>query len=136
MRQVILLLVISGLNFTINAAELKTIDMASDWGIKPVHLRVTADGYMVEFRYKILDTEKALILSDRKDFPYLKSMKSRARLTVPFFPTTGFQKSSRRFVKKGKNYTAMFSNENKHMLPGDKARIEIKNQASQILTLQ
>ncbi len=118
------------------ADELKSIDLEKDWGIKPIHLRITAAGYMIEFRYKILDMEKALLLSDRKDFPYLLSMKSRAKLSVPYGSTVGFLKSNRRFLKKGKNYIAMFSNEGKHMLVGDKVKIQIKKQVSPELVLQ
>lgn len=118
------------------AQDQKSIDLQKDWGIQPVFLRITADGYMIEFRYKVLDKDKALILSDRKDFPYLLSMKSKAKLSVPYGSTVGFLKSNRRFIKQGKNYIAMFSNEGKHMLKGDKVKIQIKNQLSPELVLQ
>jgi hypothetical protein len=120
----------------VSAQELVAIDLMDDWGIEPVHVRITAGGYMIEFRYKILDVEKALILSDRKEFPYLLSMKSRAKLSVPYGSTVGFLKSNRRFNKKGKNYIAMFSNEGQHMLKGDKVKVQIKNQVSTELVLQ
>jgi len=122
----------------VTAAELKPIDFQEDWGIEPVHMRVSAAGYMIEFRYKVLDTEKALILSSRKikEFPYLQALKSRAKLSVPFGTTVGFLKSNRKFLKKGKNYTAMFSNQGQHLLRGDKVKIQIKNQLSQELTVQ
>ncbi len=118
------------------AQDLKSIELLEDWGIEPVHLRVTANGYMIEFRYKVHNVEKALLLSDRKDFPYLLSMKSKAKLSVPYGPTVGFLKSTRRFLKKGKNYIAIFSNEGQHMLKGDRVRIQIKNQISSELVLQ
>lgn len=118
------------------ADESRLIDLQREWGIEPVHLRISAGGYMIEFRYKILDTEKALIMSDRKDFPQLLSQKSKARLSVPYFPTVGYIKSNRRFIKLGKNYTAFFNNPGKHLLPGDRARIQIRDQISPELTLQ
>jgi len=107
-----------------------------DWGIEPIHARVTANGYMIEFRYKVVDPEKAVILSDRKQFPYMLSMKSRARLSVPYFPTVGFIKSNRRFLHAGRNYSAMFSNEGTHLLRGDQVRIQVRDQLSRVLTLQ
>ena len=107
-----------------------------EWGIEPIHARVTANGFMIEFRYKVVDPEKATILSDRKRFPYMLSMKSRAKLSVPYFPTVGFIKSNRKFLHPGKNYTAMFSNEGTHMLRGDQVRIQVRDQVSQVLTLQ
>ena len=135
MMKLLLVICLTGIGFSVVADELKSIDMQDDWGIKPVHIRVTAGGYMIEFRYEILDTEKALILSDRKDFPYLQAVKSRAKLSVPYGPTVGFLKSNRRFIKEGKNYIALFSNEGKHLLQGDKVKIQIKSQVSTELTL-
>mgnify|MGYP006899602782 CR=1 FL=1 len=115
--------------------ELKEIDMEKDWGIQPVHLRISAAGYMMEFRYKVLDVEKALILSDRKYFPSLLSMKSRAKFSVPYGSTVGYLKSNRKFLKQDRNYITMFSNENRHMLPGDKVRIQVKDQMTAELTI-
>jgi len=138
--QVILkfLLIVYLLSFSASllADDLKQINMQEDWGVEPVHMRVTANGFMIEFRYKILDVDKAMIFSDRKVFPYLLSMKSKARLSIPYGSTVGFLKSNRRFIKKGKNYIAMFSNEGQHMLKGDKVKIQIKNQVSPALALQ
>lgn len=122
--------------FTTLYADLKTIDMKDAWGIEPIHARVTANGFMIEFRYKVIDPEKALILSDRKDFPYMISQKSRAKLSVPFFPTVGYVKSNRRFLHKDRNYSAIFSNENQHMLRGDQVKIQLKDQISPAITLQ
>jgi len=135
-KKMLLMIFLSGIFLSVSANEMTPIDMQQDWGIEPVHIRITAAGYMIEFRYKIMDTEKALILSDRKDFPHLQALKSRARLSVPYGPTVGFLKSNRRFIKKGKNYITMFSNEGKHLLPGDKVTIDIKGQVSPELTLQ
>lgn len=131
-----LLFFVVSVNFSPLRADLKTVDMGKDWGVEPVHARVTANGYMIEFRYKIVDPEKALILSDRKDFPYMISLKSRAKLSVPYFPTVGYVKSNRSFLHKGRNYSALFSNENKHMKRGDKVKIQVKDQISGEITLQ
>jgi hypothetical protein len=136
----LLLVMMYVISFCVAASEpdLRTVDMQQDWGIIPVHIRVTAAGYMIEFRYRVIDTEKALILSSRKlaDFPYLKVQKSNAKLSVPYGSTVGFLKSNRRFLKEGKNYTAMFSNEGQHLIAGDKVNIQIKDQLSQEITLR
>ena len=132
----LLSLCIAGVCLSVNASELKQIDMQKDWGIQPVHIRVTAGGYMIEFRYKILDTEKALILSDRKDYPHLNALKSQARLSVTYGATVGVLKSNRRFIKQGKNYNAIFSNEGQHLLPGDKVKVSIRDELSPEMTLQ
>ncbi len=116
--------------------DTRQIDWVRDWGVEPVHARVTARGYMIEFRYRVVDADKARILSDRKDFPSMLSLKSNARLSVPYFPTVGYIKSNRRYLQEGRNYIALFSNEGQHLLRGDQVRITVKDQISPILKLQ
>jgi hypothetical protein len=133
---VLMALMLCGFGSTVSATEFHDIDMLADWGIEPVHLRFTAGGYMIEFRYKVIDPEKATVLSANKIYPRLKAMKSKARLVVPYFPTTGFAKSNRKFLKAGKNYVAMFSNENRHLLPGDEARVQIDDAQSAVMIVE
>ncbi len=135
---ILLLVFAAGSLARAGSQDFQLIDFRNDWGIEPVFLRVTANGYMVEFRYRVIDTEKALVLAARKIelMPRLKAMKSNARLAVPFFRTVGFIKSNRRFLKEGKNYTTFFANQGEHLLRGDEARIQIPGQQSPILTLE
>lgn len=135
-KNLLIIMYFASISLAVSAGDLKSIDMQEDWGIELVHMRLTAQGYMIEFRYKILDIDKALIMSDRKNFPYLQSLKSRAKLSVPYGPTVGFLKSNRRFIKKGKNYIAMFSNEGKHLNVGDKVKVQIKDQLSNELVVE
>ena len=130
------LCLVSGQAAAAAAANFEQIDMRNDWGIEPVHLRLTADGFMVEFRYTVLDEEKARILSNRKDLPRLKAFKSTARLGVPFFSTVGYIKSNRRHLKAGKNYTMMFSNEGRHLIRGDRVRVQVGSLESSMLTVE
>ncbi len=135
---ILLLVFAAGSLARAGAQEFRLIDLRNDWGIEPVHLRVTAGGYMIEFRYRVIDKDKALILTARKIelMPRLKAMKSNARLAVPFFRTVGFIKSNRKFLKEGKNYTVFFANQGEHLLRGDEARIQVPGQQSPIMTLQ
>jgi hypothetical protein len=121
--------------WSVDSTSARQIDLAADWGIQPVHLRITAQGYMIEFRYRVIDEDKALILSDRQNFPSMLSMKSRARFSVPYGSTVGYLKSNRKFLKPGKQYIVMFSNENRHMLPGDQVRIQVKDQITPQLAI-
>ncbi len=118
-----------------NDANLKTVDLEQDWGIQPVFLRITGGGYMIEFRYRVVDTEKARVLSSNKILPSMLSMKSRAKLAVPYSSTVGYMKSNRRFLKKDRNYIVFFANENRHMLPGDKVKIQVGNEVTEPLTI-
>lgn len=115
--------------------QLKTIDLEKDWGIQPVFLRISGGGYMIEFRYKVIDTQKALILSANKVFPSMLSMKSKAKLAVPYSSTIGYMKSNRKFLKQDRNYIVFFANENRHMLPGDQVKIQVGDQVTVPLTI-
>lgn len=115
--------------------NLKTIDLEKDWGIQPVFLRITGGGYMIEFRYKVVDTQKALVLSANKVFPTMLSMKSKARLAVPYSSTVGYMKSNRKFLKQDRNYIVFFANENRHMLPGDQVKILVGDEVTLPLTI-
>ncbi len=41
------------------------------WGIDDIHLRSTASGSLIRFSYRVVDADKAKILSDKKATPYL-----------------------------------------------------------------
>lgn len=122
---------------TVQAGEskLRTIDLEKDWGIEQVMLRILAGGYMIEFRYKVLDVDKATVLSSNKVFPRMLSMKSKAKLDVPYGSTVGYLKSNRKFLKLNRNYITMFANENRHMLPGDQVRIVVGDEVTPPLTI-
>jgi hypothetical protein len=59
------------------------------WGIQILSTRVSARGYMVDFRYRIVDPEKASVLSVRGVTPYLVDQASGIKLSIPNMPKTG-----------------------------------------------
>ena len=56
------------------------------WGVKPLSIRLSAEGYMLDFRYRVLDPEKAMPLFDRKIKPYLVDEATGAMFAVPAPP--------------------------------------------------
>ncbi len=140
MSQILRLILVFGLLVSMGVlqadeSKLKTIDLEKDWGIQPVFLRITGGGYMIEFRYKVVDTQKALVLSANKVFPTMLSMKSKAKLAVPYSSTVGYMKSNRKFLKQDRNYIVFFANENRHMLPGDQVKIQVGDEVTPPLTI-
>jgi hypothetical protein len=140
MSQMLRLILVFGLlvcmgGLQADESKLKTIDLEKDWGIQPVFLRITGGGYMIEFRYKVVDTQKALVLSANKVFPSMLSMKSKAKLAVPYSSTVGYMKSNRKFLKLNRNYIVFFANENRHMLPGDQVKIQVGDEVTAPLTI-
>ncbi len=79
------------------------------WGIRIESLRVTAAGYMLDFRYQVTDAAKAAPLFERKTKPVLRDEASGMVMAVPVPPKTGSLRSSNE-PKEGKTYFMFFAN--------------------------
>jgi hypothetical protein len=101
-----------------------------EWGVKILDLRMAAAGYLLNFRYKVLDAEKAMPLLNRSfNFsPFLLVEKSGAKLGVPFTQKAGSLRSavsSPDQIQVGRNYSAVFANPGVHVHQGDKVSVII-----------
>jgi hypothetical protein len=63
------------------------------FGVRVEGIRRSAGGYMLDFRFRVLDERKAQPLFDRNVRPYLVHPKSGARLLVPSSPKIGPMRS-------------------------------------------
>jgi hypothetical protein len=79
------------------------------WGIRIEALRLTAAGYMLDFRYTVLDPAKAEPLFARKFKPVLTDEKTGAVMAVPVPPKTGALRPSND-PKAGRTYFMFFAN--------------------------
>jgi len=98
--------------------------MKRQWGVEPIYVRQTAAGYMLEFRYKVLDAEKAKPLFERRTKPALTHVESGAKLIVPTPPKTGALRNSN-LPLAGRVYWMYFANPGQLVKPGDHVNIEI-----------
>ncbi|MBI5640917.1 MAG: hypothetical protein HZA17_10875 [Nitrospirae bacterium] len=85
------------------------------WGVRILGIRLSADGYMLDFRYRVTDPEKALPLFDRKVRPYTIEQSTGMKLLVPAPPKIGSLRTTRKPVAET-NYFIMFGN------PGGRAK--------------
>ena len=93
-------------------------------GIKIVGLRRSAVGYMLDFRYRLLDPAKASPLLDRKIHPYLLDEATGAQLGVPDAPKVGqLRPTSRNNVIPGRNYYILFANPGRYLQAGSKVTL-------------
>ena len=93
-------------------------------GIKIVGLRRSAVGYMLDFRYRLLDPAKASSLLDRKIHPYLLDEATGAQLGVPDAPKVGqLRPTSRNNVIPGRNYYILFANPGRYLQAGSKVTL-------------
>jgi hypothetical protein len=94
------------------------------WGIKVESTRLSAGGYMVDFRYRVLDVNKAAPILDRRVKPYLVDQASGAVFVVPNPPKVGQLRSGKN-IKEGKIYFIFFANPGRYVKSGNKVAVVI-----------
>jgi len=94
------------------------------WGIEIVFVRQTSAGYMLEFRYKVLDPDKARPLFERQTKPILTHEETGARMVVPTPAKTGALRNSNMPIE-NRIYWMFFANPGKLVDVGDTVTIEI-----------
>ena len=97
------------------------------WGVEVYGVRLSARGYMIDFRFRVVDLEKALPLFDPRVQPYLLTEGTNIKLPVP----VGEKVGAFRTTNRGKNITAnrdyymMFANPDSYVKPGQKVSVVI-----------
>ena len=108
------------------------------WGVRPASIRLTGSDYFVDFRYKVVDPEKAkAILSRNKENreAFLLVQKTGKKFQVPV-TKMGALRSSTLSPKKGRQYTILFSNVGKSIKKGDKVSVVIGKFKAENLTVE
>lgn len=102
----------------------KNTFMKREWGIEIMYVRQTAAGYMLEFRYKVVDAKKAQALFERQVKPMLIHAETGARFIVPTPAKTGALRNSNP-PKDGHTYWMFFANPGQFVKTGEYVSIEI-----------
>ncbi|MET0065252.1 MAG: hypothetical protein ABW076_02805 [Candidatus Thiodiazotropha sp.] len=102
-------------------SEEKAREIADRWGIELVSLRLTAAGYMIDFRFRVLDVDKSRVFFSSEVKPQLLVEKSNAKLPVPMAAKVGaFRTTDRgRNIKPNKTYYIVFANPDAHVKSGE-----------------
>ena len=114
----------------------RAIDAPVDWGVQVVSVRNSAAGYMLDFRYRVLDKDKALPILSRGVIPYLVDQKSGVKLMVPSSPKIGPLRQTALEAKQGKVYFILFANPGKMVSPGDRVTVVIGDFQAKDLVVQ
>ena len=95
------------------------------YGIKVEGLHLTAAGSMLDFRYRVLDAQKAAPFLNGKIQPSLVDEARSAKLGVPDTPTLGRirQTSRNGVIHTDRSYFIMFGNPGKALQSGDKVSL-------------
>ena len=109
---------------TVSPASVKSDSFNEKWGIEITSVRMTANDHMVDFRFRVIDSEKAGALFDRQTKPYLVEQESGKVLAVPNTAKVGPLRNSNT-PKEGKIYWMFFGNRSGLVHPGSKVAVVI-----------
>ncbi|PLY04919.1 MAG: hypothetical protein C0622_02135 [Desulfuromonas sp.] len=109
--------------------------MKERWGIEILSIRPSAANYMLDFRYRVLDADKAGPLFHRKSRPQLIEQKNGAHMSVFSSPKTGPMRTTDP-PQAGKNYFILFANPGRQIQTGDLVTIVIDDFKVENLVVQ
>ena len=112
---------------TVNIRPEKAKELADKWGVELLGMRLTTAGYMLDFRFRVLDADKALPLFDHRIKPHIVAERSNIKLPVPMAAKVGaFRPTNRgKNIKADKTYYMIFGNPDRHVKAGEKVTVVI-----------
>jgi hypothetical protein len=110
--------------------------LMEQWGIEITAVRLSAHGNLVDFRYKVLDSEKASELSGPASKPYLVDQASGARLLVPRTPKIGPLRQTAQTPEAGRVYFLLFANPGKLVKAGNAVTVVVGDFRAEDLRVQ
>lgn len=110
-------------------AVISAAQLEEQYGLRVTLVGVTAGGGMVDFRFKVLDAEKAAMLLDHHDsMPQLIPVGSKVRLGIPGAHSPNYVN--------GKVYYMLYGNAGGIVQPGTKVQIAFGDVLLEALTAQ
>jgi hypothetical protein len=108
---------------------------ARSYGVDELQVRSTASGSSLEFRYRVLDVQKAAVLNDKRVKPVMIDQKSGTRLSVPTMEKIGALRQTAP-PEEGHEYWMVFANPGKLVKPGERVDVVIGAFRATSLTVQ
>jgi hypothetical protein len=99
--------------------------LREQWGIEVTGLHMSAKGRMIDFRYRVLDPDKAVLLGDRSVKPTLTDLATGAVLRVPSFPKTGSMRQTAARLETGRIYFMLFANTGMPVKSGSRVTVTV-----------
>ncbi len=121
---------------TLPATTSPTDPLQQRWGIEIASLRLSAQGSFVDFRYRVLDAEKAAPLSSHDWRPYLIDQQTGNRLSVPSTPKLGALRQTAQRLTPGRIYYIFFGNGQGLVKAGSKVTVVVGDCRIENLTVE
>jgi len=112
-----------------NASPLPELAAEAQYGIRVTGLHLSAHGYVLDLRYRVVDRERAAPLLDSKKKVYLLDEAHSAKLGVPESPVIGGMRQTSRnnVVYTDRDYFILFVNPGRAVRPGDQLKLAVDN---------
>jgi hypothetical protein len=108
---------------------------ATLWGVDSLAIKSVESGEIIRFTYRVLDTEKAQVLNDKKNEPSLIDPVAGVKLVVPSLEKVGKLRQSSTPIA-GKVYWMAFSNKGGYVKPGHRVDVVIGQFRAEGLVVQ
>ncbi len=118
------------------AAKLASASLEETWGVKVLGIRLSAANHILDFRYQVIDPEKAAPILDRKYVPYLVDDATGQIMTVPTPPKVGALRQNTSRPAAGRSYFVLFSNPGRSVKKGDAVTVIIGDFRAKNLEVQ
>lgn len=109
---------------------------ADRYGIEVQGVRHAAAGYMLDFRYRVVDEQRAATLINPRLRPYLLDQQTGKQYIVPTVGRVGPLRQTRAKVEAGRTYFVFFANPGRAVAPGTKVSVVMGDLVIKDLTVQ
>jgi hypothetical protein len=99
----------------------QAVQIEEKWGVKILGIRQTAHAYLLDFRFHVIDLEKAKPLIDRHAKPYIVDEATGMKLSVPSMPRFGSLRAKGN--EPDRDYFILFSNPKGLIKKGSKVTV-------------
>lgn len=119
------------------SAVAATPEVQNALGIQVQALRLSAGGFMLDLRYRVVDSERAKLLLDRRVPAYLVDEVSGAKLGVPTTAKLGkLRQGTLSNIHTDRDYGMLFGNPGRFLKPGAKVTLVAGDVQMRNLTVQ
>ncbi|HJP02293.1 MAG TPA: hypothetical protein QF764_11040 [Planctomycetota bacterium] len=120
----------------LDKAQATASRLEDEWGVEVLGIRRIAAGYMLDFRFRVLDAEKAAPILDRRIPAHVKVTETGTRLLVPQAPKLGSMRQTTFDVKTDRNYFIVFANPSQTVRVGDEVSVVVGDFQTGDMTVQ
>jgi len=133
---IMMIIVLMGCASTPHGDDADKADLENTYGIRVSGIHLSGAGYFLDFRYWVIDPDKASLIVKRDIKPYLIDNESGAVMAVPAPTKLGPLRQTAVKPYKDREYFIMFANPGKYIKKGRKVTVVIGDVHIEDLTVE